>query len=194
MRGAGEGLRAADEEIGVAGSAVDERDVGGDALLADELVGVEAVGKGEDANVEAVFDQGGDCFFRGIEAGAVGVEVEDNGFGEAAEQADLVLGEGGAGGGDDALQAAHEDGDAVHLAFDQKRAAVGFDRCFGFIEVEEDLTFGVEGGFGGVKIFGDGFAVGGDGFEGAAREGYGFAGFVDDGKGNAAAEAGVERG
>ncbi len=83
-------------------------------------------------------------FSAALAAGGVGVEVDDDAFGEAAEETDLHLGEGGAGGGDDVLYAGHVDGDAVHLAFDEEGEVVGADVGFGFVEIEEDLALGVE--------------------------------------------------
>ncbi len=60
------------------------------------------------------------------------------------EQADLRLGEGGAGGGEDVVDAGHVDGDAVHLAFDEEGEVVGAHVGFGLVEIEEDVALGVE--------------------------------------------------
>ena len=94
-------------------------------------------------------------FSAAIGAGGVGVEVDDDVFGEAAEQAHLRFGEGGAGGGDDVVDAGHEDGDAVHLAFDEQREVVGAHVGLGLVEIEEDLALGVERGLGRVDVLGD---------------------------------------
>ena len=48
------------------------------------------------------------------------------------------------------MDAGHVDGDAVHLAFDEESEVVGADVGLGFVEIEEDLAFAVEGGLGGV--------------------------------------------
>ncbi len=45
---------------------------------------------------EVLFGEEGDGFFGRVGAGGIGVEVDDDAFGEAAEEADLHLGEGGA--------------------------------------------------------------------------------------------------
>ncbi len=95
-------------------------------------------------DVEVLFGEERDGFFGGGGAGGVGVEVDDDALGEAAEEADLHLGEGGAGGGDDVVDAGHVDGDAVHLAFDEEGEVVGADVGLGFVEIEEDLALGVE--------------------------------------------------
>ena len=153
---AGEELAGAvDEVVGVALGAAQGAPVGLDALLADEAVGIEAAFEGDDLHVEVLFGEQGDGFFGGGGAGGVGIEVDDDALGEAAEQADLRLGERGAGGGDDVVNSGHVDGDAVHLAFDQQ-GEVGFAHLgLGLVEVEEDLALGVERGLGRVEVLGD---------------------------------------
>ena len=161
-------------------------------MFADEAVGVEAAFEGDYFYDEVFFGEEGDGFFCGVGSGGVGVEVDDDVFGEAAEEADLGLSECGAGGGDDVVDAGHEDGDAVHLAFDEECEVVGAHVGLGFVEVEEDLAFCVERGFGGVDVLGDGAALVVDLFEGSGGEGDGLALLVGDGEGDAFAEAGVE--
>ena len=124
-------------------------------MLADEAVGVEAAFERDDLDLEALFGEQGDGFLGGGGAGGVGVEVDDDALGEAAEEADLRLGEGGAGGGEDVVDAGHVDGDAVHLAFDEEGEVVGAHVGFGLVEIEEDVALGVEGGLGGVEVLGD---------------------------------------
>ena len=190
---AGEQLAGAvDEVVGVALGVAQRGHVGLDAVLADEAVGVEAAFEGDDLDVEVFFGEQGDGFFCGGDAGGVGVEVDDDAFGEAAEQADLRLGEGGAGGGDDVLNAGHVDGDAVHLAFDEEGEVEGAHVGLGLVEVEEDVALGVEGGLGRVEVLGDVAAFFVLGVEGAGGEGDGLALLVGDGEGDALAEAGVE--
>ena len=135
---------AVDEVVGVALGGAEGGHVGLDAVLADEAVGVEAAFEGDDFDVEVLFGEQGDGFFGGVGAGGVGVEVDDDALGEAAEQADLHLGEGGAGGGEDVVDAGHVDGDAVHLAFDEEGEVVGAHVGLGLVEVEEDVALGVE--------------------------------------------------
>src|SRR5262249_34398865 len=131
-------------------------------------------------------------FLGGGDARGVRIEVDDDAFGEAAEETDLHLSECGAGGGDDVFYSGHVDGDAVHLAFNEEGEAEGADVGFGFVEVEEDLAFAVKGGFGGVEVFGDVAAFFVLSVEGASGEGDGFSLFVGNGEGDAFAEAGVE--
>ncbi len=183
---------AVDEVVGVALGSAEDGHVLLDALFADEAVGVEAAFEGDYFYGEVFFGEEGDGFFCGVGSGGVGVEVDDDLFGEAAEEADLHLGEGGAGGGEDVVDAGHVDGDAVHLAFDEEDEVAGADVGFGFVEVEEDVALGVEGGLGGVHVLGDGAALVVDVFEGAGGEGDGLALLVGDGEGDAFAEAGVE--
>ena len=181
-----------DEVVGVALGVAEGGHVGLDALLADEAVGIEAALEGDDFDFEVFFGEERDGFLCGGDACGVGVEVDDDALGEAAEEADLHLGEGGAGGGDDVFNSGHVDGDAVHLAFDEEGEAEGADVGFGFVEVEEDLAFGVERGFGGVEVLGDVAALFVLSVEGAAGEGDGLSLLVGDGEGDALAEAGVE--
>ena len=193
LRGAGgeELAGAVDEVVGVALGAAEGGHVGLHAALADEAVGVEAALEGDDLDLEALFGEQGDGLFGGVGAGEVGVEVDDDAVGEAGEEADLVLGEGGAGGGEDVADAGHVDGDAVHLAFDEEGEVVRAHVGLGLVEVEEDVALGEERRFGGVEVLGDGAALVVDVVEGAGGEGDGFAGLVRDGEGDAFAEAGV---
>ena len=59
-------------------------------------------------------------FSAALRAGGVGIEVDDDAARCGAENGDLLLGKGGAAGGDHVLNAAQEDGDAVHLALDEQ--------------------------------------------------------------------------
>ncbi len=181
-----------DEVVGVTFCVAERGHVGLDALFADETVGVETAFEGDDLYFEVLFGEEGDGFLCCGDACGVGVEVDDDALGKAAEESDLHLGEGGAGGGDNVFNSGHVDGDAVHLAFDEEGEAEGADVGFRLVEVEKDLAFAIEGGLGRVEIFRDVAALFVLGVEGAAGEGDGLALFVGDGEGDAFAEAGVE--
>ena len=147
---------AVDEVVGVAFGVAKGGHVRLDALLADEAVGIEAAFEGDDLYFEVLFGEEGNGFFGGGGAGGVGIEVDDDALGEAAEEANLHLGEGGAGGREDVFDSGHIDRDAVHLAFDEEREAEGANVGFGFVEIEEDLALAVERRLGRVEVFGDG--------------------------------------
>ena len=188
--GAGEHLAGAlDEELGLAARFADGGFVGIDSALADEAVGVEAAVEGDDLDCEALFREQGDGFFGGVGAGGVGVEVDDDVGGVAAQHGDLLLGEGGSAGGDDVLNAAKEDGDAVHLAFDEEGKLHLADGGTRLVEVEEDLAFRVEGRLRRVDVLGAGLIAG---FERARGEGDDAAALVGDGEHDALAEAVVD--
>ena len=121
VRGGKQLAGALDQVVGVASRVAQRRPVGRDALLADEAVGIEAAFERDDLDVEVLFGQQRDGFFGRGGARRVGVEVDDDALGEAAEQAHLHLRERGAGDGEHVLNPGHVDGDAVHLAFDQDR-------------------------------------------------------------------------
>ena len=114
--------------------------VGAGTAFADVAVGVEAALEGEDAHFKTFLRQKGDGFFGGVSAGRVGIEVNDDAGGVAAQQARLRFSESGAAGGDDVGDAGEEDGDAVHLALDEDGAAVAADGLAGLIEIEEGMT------------------------------------------------------
>ena len=142
-----EGAGALDEVVGVAARGAKRGHVGLDALFADKSVGVEAAFERDDLDLEAFFGEQRDGLFGGGGSGLVGVEVDDNTFSEATKQADLHLGKGGAGGGEDVFDAGRVDGDAVHLALDQEGEVVGAHVCLGFVEVEEDVALGCRARF-----------------------------------------------
>ena len=131
LLGAGAGEEqpgALDEVIGLAARAAEGRRVGLHAPLADVAVRVEAAVEGDDLDVEALLGEQGDGFLRGIRAGGVGIEVDDDLRGVALENRHLLLGEGRAGGGDHVLNAAQKDRDAVHLALDEQSKLMLADR------------------------------------------------------------------
>ena len=61
--------------------------------------------------------------------------------------------------GDYVLKSSGEDGNAIHLAFDQDGVIQLADGFFGVIEIEENFGFRVDGCFGRVEIFRPGFFV-----------------------------------
>ena len=189
--GTGEELAGAlDEVVGLAAGAFDGLHVGLKAAFANEAVRIEAVVECDDLDGEALFREQGDGLFRGVGTGGIGIEVDDDVGGVALENVDLLLGEGGSAGGDDVMDAAQVDGDAVHLAFNEKGVSGLTDGGFGLVEIEEDLAFGVERGLWRVDVFGAGLVAG---FERAGGEGDDASAFVGDGEHDALAESVVER-
>ena len=166
------------------------RSVGGGSLAAHEEIGIEALLKGDDADLEIFADEQGERTLGGGGSGSVGIEIDDNFFAEAGEQAGLRLGEGGAAGGDDVVVSGVEDGDAIHLAFDEDDVVEAADGFFGEVKIEQHARLAVDGRLGRVEILGAGFVVGG---EGAPGEGDDLAGFIADGEDDAVAEFAVER-
>ena len=83
-----------------------------------------------------------------------------------------------------------EDGDAVHLAFDEDDVVETADCLLGEMQVEEDTGLAVDRRLGRVEVLGAGFVVGG---EGASGEGDDLAALITDGKDDAVAEFAVER-
>ena len=71
--------------------------VGLDSLLADEAIGIETAFEGDDLDLEAFLGQQRDAALGCGCAGCIGVEVDDRALGEAAEETNLHLGEGGSG-------------------------------------------------------------------------------------------------
>ena len=188
--GAGKQLpRALDQVVGLAARAAHGRRVGLDAALADEAVGVEAAVEGDDLDGEALLGEQGDGLFRGIGAGGVGIEVDDDLRGVAPQNRHLLLGEGRSAGGDHVLNAAQKDRDAVHLALDQQGKLKLADGGARLVEIEEDLALGVERRLRRVDVLGAGLFAG---FERARGEGDHAAALVGDGKHDPLAEAVVD--
>ena len=145
------------------------------AFAADVEIGIESLLEGEDFDLEFFFDQQAQGTFGGFGAGGVGVEVDDDVLAEAPEQLGLQFGEGGAGTGNHIVESGGEDGDAIHLAFDEDGVIEFLDPLLGEVEIEQDSAFRVDRRLGGVQIFGSGFFVGG---ESASGEGDDFARFA----------------
>ena len=161
------------------------------AFAADVEVGIESLLEGEDLDLEFFFDEQAQSTLGGLCSGRVGVEVHDYILAEAAEQLGLQLGEGGTGAGDDILESGGEDGDAIHLAFDEDGIVELLDPFLGELKVEQDTALGVDRRLGRVQIFWSGLFVGG---ESAPGERYDFARFAGDREHDAVAELGVHRG
>ena len=175
--GAGKHLPCAlDQEVGLAARLADRGCVGLDAALADEAVGVEAAVEGDDLDGEALFGEQGDGLFGGVGASRVGIEVDDDVGGVAAQHGHLLLGEGGSAGGDHVLNAAQKDGDAVHLAFDEQGKLELANGGARLVEIEEHLALGIERRLRRVDVLGAGFVAcfecaGGEGDDAAALVG-----------------------
>jgi len=107
----------------------------------------------------------------------------------AAEHGHLLLSESGSAGGNHVLDAAEKDGDAVHLALNEEGELMLTDGGAGLVEIEEDVSLGVERRLRGVDVLGAGFIAS---FEGAGGEGDDAAALVGDGKHDALAEAVVD--
>ena len=180
---------ALDEEVGLAARIADGGGVDFDAALADEAVGIEAAIEGDDLDVEAFFGEQSNGFFGGVAACGVGIEVDDDIGGVAAEHGHLLLSESGSAGGNHVLDAAEKDGDAVHLALNEEGELMLTDGGAGLVEIEEDVSLGVERRLRGVDVLGAGFIAS---FEGAGGEGDDAAALVGDGKHDALAEAVVD--
>ncbi len=168
-----------------------DRPIGSGSLAAHEEVGIEALLKGDDADLEVLADEQGERALGGGGSGGVWIEIYDNLFAEAGEQARLGLGEGGAAGGDDVVISGVEYGDAVHLPLDEDDVVEAADRLFGEVEIEEHARLAVDGRLGRVEVLGAGFVIGG---KGASGEGDDFAALIADGEDDAVAELAVERG
>ena len=162
--------------------------VGVFAFAADVEVGIESLFESEDLDLKLFFDQQADGALSGFGSGGVGIEVHDDVLTEAAEQLGLQLGESGAGAGDDVMKSGGEDGNAIHLAFDQDGVVELLHPFFREVEIEENLALGIDRGLGRIQIFRSGLFVGG---QGASGEGDDFSRFARDGEHDAVAEFGV---
>ncbi len=136
--------RTLDQVVRVAPRPAQGRSVGGDALFADEAVRVQAAVKRSDLHVEVLRGQQADGFFGGGRARGVGIEVDEDAFGEAGDLAHLHFREGRAGDGKHVVDAGHVHGDAVHLAFDEDDEVVLAHLRLGLVEIEQHLALGIE--------------------------------------------------
>ena len=113
-------------------------------MFADELVGISAAGERKHAHVELLLEKKIERALGGGLAGEVGVVVDDDATGEAAEEFDLRLGEAGAAGGHDIADAGAGHADDVHVAF-HKHGKIAFaDFILRFIEMIEHAAFGID--------------------------------------------------
>ena len=174
---------------------------GGAGLLEQggEADGVGGVGvltplEGDDAGVDAGVEEEGDRGAGGLAAGAVAIEAEHGRLGEAAEEGDLLGGEGRAERGDGLAVAALVHHDDVDVALDDDGSLGAAHGLAGEVEAEQGLAFGVEQGLGGVGVLGRLAAVGVLGVlrEDAAGEGDDGAAGLYDGEHQAAAELVIE--
>ena len=78
----------------------------------------------------------------GILSGLVGIEAQNDFVNVAFDDARMLVGEGRALRRDDVLHAVHETGDQIQLAFADDRGTGVEDRALGFVEAEENFTFG----------------------------------------------------
>jgi len=140
-RGRKEAAGALDQVVLILGRGAEGFSVSAGTAFANVTIGIEAAFEGEDADFEAFLGEEGDGFFGGVGSGRIGIEVDDDAGGVAAQQARLRFSECGAAGGDDVGDAGEENGDAVHLALDEDCAAVAADGLAGPIEIEEGVTF-----------------------------------------------------
>jgi hypothetical protein len=124
------------------------------AVLADEVVGVDAGGQGRDLGAEAALAARGARGAGGLAPGAVAVEEHGDGGREALEQLGLRGGEGGAEGRDDVGDAAGVQGDDVEVALDEDALAGLADRLPRLVQAEEVLALGVDGRLGAVDVLG----------------------------------------
>jgi hypothetical protein len=102
------------------------------------------VGCGHDGDADG--EAGGEKMVEGADggvlAGIVGIEAEDDFVGVALEDAGVLIGEGGALGGDDVLDAVGEAGDEIELAFaDDGEAGVEDGALLVKMAVSGELTF-----------------------------------------------------
>jgi hypothetical protein len=82
-----EAAGALDEVVPKLGRGAEGFSVGAGATLADVAIGIEAAFEGEDAHFKTFLRQKRDGFFGGVGAGRIGIEVDDDAGGVAAEQA-----------------------------------------------------------------------------------------------------------
>lgn len=129
-------------------------EVGG-GLFSGVGVGVFAFGEEDDFDVEAGFEEEVDAADGGFDACVVAVVEDGYVVGEASDEADLALCEGGSAGGDDVFEAGLVHGDDVGKAFYEKAEVVFDDGGSGEVDAVEFVAFVVDFAFGGVDVFGE---------------------------------------
>ena len=153
----------------------------------EEVGGVLGVGEDGDGDVDLVAEDGFEGPVRRLHARFVGIEEQDDAFRLALEQAGVLVGEGGAQGGDDVGFAGLVAGDDVGVALDEDRRAAGDDGSSGAFQAVERGGLLKEGRLGAVEVLG---LILGPKL--ASAEGDGPAALVEDGEDQAVAEAVVE--
>ena len=94
----------------------------------------------QNLDLEFLFNQQAESAFGRLRAGGVGIEIHYDILSKASEQLGLQFGKRRTGTGDYILKSGGEDGDAVHLAFDQNGVVELLDPLFGEIEIEENFA------------------------------------------------------
>ena len=117
-------------------------------MLARERIGIVVVRKGEHAHVHVGRQQHVDAPERSLDAGGVAVVEHGDVLGEAFDQADLPVGERGAGGGHHVLHPGLVHGYDVRIALHQVARILPHDGIFGLIEAVEDVALVVDRVFG----------------------------------------------
>ena len=128
-----------------------------DAALANKAVGIEPSVEGNYPDLKILFGEQGNRLLRGVCAGGVRVEIDEETLGVAAEQAHLQLGKCRSAGGEHILNSRHVRSDAVHLAFHQQGKVLLPDCLPRLVEIEQHLPLGIERGLGRVHILRPGF-------------------------------------
>ena len=95
----------------------------------------------DDACVDAGFEEEGDGGAGGLATGGVAIEAEHGRLGEAAEEGDLLGGEGRAEGGDGLAVAALVHGDDVDVTLDDDGSAGAAHGLAGEVEAEEECLY-----------------------------------------------------
>ena len=135
-------------------------------VLAGEGIGVVLCRKAHHAHVHTLLEYHVDGPEGGMDAGSVAVEHKSHVVSELAYEAYLLLGERGAAGGhhvaDSELMQHHQ----VHVPLHHYALVQLGYLALGEPYAEEDVAFGVDGGIGGVDVFGGIVAA-----EGSAAEG-----------------------
>ncbi len=120
-----------EEEVEPVAGLIDLGAQGVGALFADDAVGIFSLVHEDDFGDEIGREEGLNRLEGGFDAGVVGIEGEDQVLGVAFEEHGLLLGEGGALGGDGVGEAGGVAGDDVHLALAHEDVAELLDALSG---------------------------------------------------------------
>ncbi len=110
------------------------------AVLEEELIGVEAIGEGCDGDFDGVSEEELDDAIDGGGTGGVGIKKEDDAVCKAAEDGDVLFGHGGAEYGDDVGSSELVCHDHVGVSFDDGNGACFDDALSREVESEEGLA------------------------------------------------------